>query len=57
MEDMKKLYDTNPDFKLYVDKYMTTRHIPQDRFEEVLQHVLVNNYAEYLQETSRGITQ
>ena len=56
MEDMKKLYDTNPDFKLYVDKYMATRHIPQDRFEEVLQHVLVKNYAEYLKETSRGTT-
>lgn len=56
MDDMKKFYDTNPDFKLYVDKYMTTRHIPQDRFEEVLQHVLVKNYAEYLKETSRGTT-
>ena len=55
MEDLRKFYDSNPDFKRYVDKYMTTRHIPQDKLEEVLQHVIVRNYAEYLKETLREV--
>jgi len=55
MGDIKKFYDTNPDFKLYVDRYMKSRNIPQDRLEEVLQHALVQSYAEYLKETSRGV--
>lgn len=57
MEDMKKLYDNNPDFKLYVDRYMKSRCIPQDKLEDVLQHSLVQSYAEYLQENSKGTTQ
>lgn len=53
---IKKFYDSNTDFKCYVDKYMTTRHIPQDKLEEVLQHVIVRDYAEYIEETSREVT-
>ena len=51
MEDTKKFYYANPDFKSYVDKYMTSRHIPQDKLDEVLQHVLVKNYADYIVES------
>ena len=54
MYDIKKFYDVNPDFKGYVDRYMKSRHIPQDKLEEVLQHVLVKNYANYVKENLRG---
>lgn len=47
---MKNLYQTNKDFKDYVDryskKYVEGRSIP---VEEALEHAMVRNYAEYLE--------
>ena len=42
---MKKLYDTNSDFKTYVDKYCLMHSIS---IEIALTHKLVKEYAEYI---------
>ena len=46
---MKELYETNADFKRYVDAYMRKEGIDLDT---ALSHAMVQNYAEYLK--SRG---
>ena len=47
------LYNSNKDFKAYVDKYAKVhgKLFPEDCFfdDEVLQHAMVKNYAEYLE--------
>ena len=42
---MKELYETNVDFKAYVDKYMKKE---RKDLETVLSHHTVKDYAEYL---------
>lgn len=44
---MKELYETNADFKAYVDKYMKKERIDLDT---ALSHAMVQNYAEYLKD-------
>lgn len=44
---MKELYETNADFKVYVDKYMRKEGID---LETALSHAMVQNYAEYLKD-------
>ena len=40
---MKQFYETNKDFKAYVDKYCTKHHLTVD---EALEHKMVQSYAE-----------
>jgi len=42
---MNELYETNADFKAYVDKYMRKEEID---LETALSHAMVQNYANYL---------
>lgn len=44
---MNELYNTNADFKAYVDKYMRKEEID---LETALTHGIVRNYAEYLKD-------
>ena len=39
-------YNHNPDFKLYVDKYIKANELT---FEEAMEHKLVNLYLEYVE--------
>ncbi len=41
---MRELYNTNPDFKAYVDKYCIKHNITVD---QALEHYLVKDAAEY----------
>ena len=41
---MRELYDTNPDFKAYVDKYCIKHNITVD---QALEHYLIKDAAEY----------
>lgn len=43
-------YNHNPDFKLYVDKYIKSNGLT---FEEAIDHKIVNLYLEYTQENSQ----
>lgn len=47
--DYRQMYDSNTDFKAYVDKYVKQNHVPLD---VALSHKMVQNYGEYL--TARG---
>ena len=44
---MKDLYDTNDDFKSYVDKYIAKESVS---LNTALSRAMVRNYAEYLME-------
>ena len=43
--DYIELYNTNEDFKKYVDKYKRDRKLS---LEEALEHKMVKQYADYL---------
>ena len=45
--DYKELYETNEDFRRYVDRHCRCYGLTVD---ESLQHVVVHQYAEYLKE-------
>lgn len=47
MDICENLYDTNNDFKNYVEKYIFKHHVT---LEEALKHVMVREYAKYLME-------
>ena len=51
----KELYESNQDFKRYVDSYAKGYHqgkgIP---VEEALNHLIVKRYAHYVEETANG---
>lgn len=49
---MQELYETNADFRGYVDRYAKCRHIT---VEEALEHILIRNYAEYLESRDGSI--
>ena len=43
---MEELYETNQDFKEYVDRYTQSKKITK---EEALTHALIREYAKYIQ--------
>lgn len=45
--DTEKLFNTNNDFRNYVEKYIFKHHVT---LEEALKHLLVIEYALYLKE-------
>ena len=44
--NLKELYETNADFRRYVDRHARQYEVST---EEALEHALVRNYAEYLE--------
>lgn len=44
--NLKEMYETNADFRRYVDRHARLYGISM---EEALEHALVRNYAEYLE--------
>lgn len=53
MDDIntEKLYDTNKDFRNYVEKYIFKHHVT---LEEALKHIAVLEYALYLKEENQN---
>ena len=47
MDDLKELYNSNGDFRRYVDRYSVSRGISP---EEALDHALVKEYAKSIKE-------
>jgi hypothetical protein len=45
--NLKEMYETNADFRRYVDRYARHNGIST---EEALEHAMVKNYADYLEE-------
>ena len=44
--DLKELYETNADFRRYVDHYCNNSHEGKGcKLEEALEHAVVRNYA------------
>lgn len=48
--NLTELYETNADFRGYVDRYAEHNGIST---EEALEHAMVRNYAEYLAENGK----
>lgn len=48
--DLRKMYETDADFKGYVDRFVKHRNISTD---EALKHSIVRNYAEDLEERKK----
>lgn len=51
---MNELYETNADFKAYVDKYMRKEEVD---LETALSHAMVQNYADDIIKRIRAITE
>lgn len=50
MKRMKELYESNTDFKRYVDRHCQQYKVP---VEVALEHAVVREYAEYLKEEEK----
>lgn len=48
---MEEFYNTNSDFKAYVDKYIAKESVS---LNTALSHAMVRNYAEYLMERGKA---
>lgn len=55
METLRSFYESDKDFRRYVDAYCANYECANKlTVEQALEHVIVKNYAKYLQELNNG---